>query len=328
MLDSRTPQYIARVGFIAAVTLSAGAALAIAQSAPANQQPVPGTGVTTRGPAASVPATGLGTPADSSVVSRVPQRETLLRMQRPITITFNETRLEDVMKFIQEITRADIEPMWTDERNSSGLEKERAITFTQEKGTALMLLEKVLEKATSDVTGGGNTWQLSELGTLQVGPRDRLNKFKRLELYPVSDLLMEFARNNDAPEFDLDSVLQSGNGGGGGQSPFQDNQDDEEVNPQRKQEKAAELQTLITTLVEPDQWSDNGGEAATVRFFQNSFLVTAPDYIHRQINGYPYWPATATRVVQAKGRRYVTLGIDTATSQLRGIENQEVTGPK
>lgn len=279
--------------------------------------------------AGTVPA-AIVTGAAPAATTGVPQRDTLIRMQRSIQITFNETRLEDVMKFIAEVTRADIETMWADDQNSSGLDKEKTISIKQDKGTSLNLLEKVLEKATSDLTGAtGNTWQLTENGTLQVGPRERLNKFRRVELYSVRDLLMEIPNYDGAPEFDLQSVLQNQGGGGGGQSPFRENQEDDNNSGVKPfTERVTELEGLLTELVEPEQWTNNGGDAATIRFYQNTFIINAPDYVHRQINGYPYWSARATKVAMVNKRRYVTLGIDTAISQLSGIENQAVTGPK
>jgi len=261
-----------------------------------------------------------------------PQRDTLVRLQRPITITFADTGLQDVMKFIAEVTGADIETMWADDQNSAGLDKEKTISLKVEKTTGLALIEKVLEKATTESTGsGGNTWQMSESGTLQVGPRERLNKFRRVEIYAVRDLLMELPNYTNAPDFDLSSVLQSSGqgGGGGGQSPFRD-KGDQTANVKPLRERIDELQKLLIDLVEPEQWLDNGGDGATIRFYQDTFIINAPDYVHRQLNGYPYWSQRATKIATVKGRRYVTLGVDTALAGLSGIENQPVTipGPK
>ncbi len=260
-----------------------------------------------------------------------PARDTLIKMQRTLSVDFKETPLADAMKFITEVTGADIEAMWVDDQNSTGLDKERQITLKLDKGTGLDLLERVLEKATTDATGaGGNTWQMTENGTLQCGPKDRLNKFRRVEIYSVRDLLMEIPQYANAPEFDLQSVLQSSGqqGGGGGQSPFRDNGDQGGSTTRPLDQRVEELQSLITELVEPEQWVDNGGEAASIRFFQNTFIVNAPDYVHRQLDGYPYWPQRATRVASVKGRRYVTLSPDAALAGLAGIENQQVSGPK
>ncbi len=302
---------------VAALTLLTAAGTAMAQtSAPAAAAP----DATTAAPSApSAPPTRS---------SGIPQRDTLQRMMRPVTIQFKEHRLEDVMKFLTDITQADIEVMWQDDFGSSGLEKDTPITLKQDKGTALDLLLKVLDKAQSDTAASGNSWQLNDSGTLQVGPKARLNKFKYVKLYSIADLLLEIPDYANAPEFDLQSVLQNqgGRGGGGGsQSPFRDNNTTSTAPTKTPAERGREIQEILISLVEPDQWLDNGGDGATVRYFQGNLLVNAPDYIHRQIDGYPYWPAESTRVSTVKGRRYVTLGVDTSTNKLDGFVNQPVT---
>jgi hypothetical protein len=41
---------------------------------------------------------------------------------------------------------------------------------------------------------------------------------------------------------------------------------------------------VVTDLVEPEQWEENGGSAATIRYFQGGLLENAPGYIHRQLD--------------------------------------------
>jgi hypothetical protein len=274
---------------------------------------------------AEAQTTTRGVPRERATGS--PQRDTLLKMTRLVEIDFTDTRLEDVMRFVQEITQADIEVFWMDDRNSVGLDKDALVTLKLRRATALDLVEKVLEKVAGEsFGGGGNTWQMTESGTMQIGPKARLNKYKRVELYNVQDLLLELPNYTEAPDLDLQSVLQNtGQGGGSGQSPFQDNND--QGGPPRRpyDERLNELVNLITTLVEPEQWVDNGGDGASLRGFQGNLIVNAPDYVHRQINGYPYWPATATRVAQSKGRRWVTLGVDSSIAKLAGFSNVPVT---
>lgn len=275
-------------------------------------------------------------PVSSGAAPRVrasssPQRDTLVRMMRPVAVEFTETRLEDAMKYIGEITQADMEVLWQDERNSTGLNKETPITLKVERTTALALIEKVLESATDDATGaGGNTWQLSSSGTLQVGPKERLNKFKRIEIYNVQDLLLEVPNYTQAPEFDLQSVLQStgqGGRGGGGQSPFRQTggQQNQGLGTRPYEQRLDDLVSLLTQLVEPEQWVDNGGDGASMRPFQGNLLVNAPDYVHRQLNGYSYWPSAATKVATTKERRYVTIGLDTSIAKVVGWDNVPVT---
>lgn len=268
-------------------------------------------------------------PSSQGVVrsTGIPQRDTLIRMQRAVSITFTDTTMESCMKFLAEVTGADIEVMWTDDQNNYGLDKEKVVNFKVEKRTALETLEKLLEKGTTESTGpGGCTWQLSETGTLQVGPKERLNKFKRVELYSVKDLLLEIPNYTEAPEFDLQSVLQN-SGQGSSQSPFRDNGDQQGTPTKPIEERVNDLIKLLTELVEPEQWVENGGDGASIRYYQGSLIVNGPDYVHRQLAGYPYWSQRATKYAMSKGRRYVTLGVDTSVAGLRGIENVRVTPP-
>lgn len=269
--------------------------------------------------------TRSGTPAVAT--TGIPQRDTLLKFQRPVSIEFTDQRLEDVMKFLQEITQADIDLMWLDDRNASGLDKEAQITLKFEKGSALTLLERILEKASAGQAGPSTaTWQLSDSGAMQIGTKDRLNKLKRVQIYPISDLILETPNYTNAPQFDLQQVLQqaSQRGGGGGQSPFQDSSSNT-IARKTNDEKTNELVTLITSLVEPDQWVESGGDGGSIRQFQGSLIVNAPDYMHRGIDGYPWWPQNQTRVVNSNGRRYVSLGLDTANSSLVGFDTQSIT---
>ena len=73
------------------------------------------------------------------------------------------------------------------------------------------------------------------------------------------------------PSIDLNTVLQSNTGGGGGQSPFKDANDKGALdNLPTMEERAKKIQDLITQLVEPSQWQDNGGEGASMHYFNGT----------------------------------------------------------
>lgn len=286
--------------------------------------------VVAAGSAAVAQTTAVVNPGRGTILSTgVPQRDTLLHITKPLTANFQDQRLEDVVKFIAEVTGADLEPMWLDDRNPVGLSKDTPITLNVQNKSGLSTLERILELATDSGAGpGGNSWQMSDSGALQFGPKERLNKFKRVELYAINDLLLEIPRYNNAPEFDISQALQSSGGGGGGggsSSPFQSSGGGNDTPRRTPEEKANEIIQILTTLVEPEQWQDNGGDGGSIRFFQGTLIVQAPDYMHRAINGYPYWSARSTKVAMSKGRRYVTLDGTYGSSQLLDIRNQETT---
>ncbi len=254
------------------------------------------------------------------------KRETIARLLKPVSISFNDQRLEDVMSFIEQLTGAEMEIMWLDDRNPDGLDKEAVITLTVKNVDALTLVEKVIAKAQFDSLSGGNSWQMSDTGAIQIGPKARLNTYRRVEIYDINDLLLETPDYDNAPEFDLSQVLQSGQGGGGGgQSPFQDQNDNDEPTVPRS-ERADDLRALITELVEFDQWVDNGGDAASIRYWQGSFIVNAPDYVHRQIGGYRWWPARrAAQGTATVERRWVTLDARYEHATIDGFTQHPVT---
>jgi hypothetical protein len=80
---------------------------------------------------------------------------------------------------------------------------------------------------------------------------------------------------------------------------------------------------LITQLVEQEEWVDNGGEGGTIRYYNGNLLVNAPDYMHRQINGYSYWPSYTARRVG--GQRYVSLNMDSSIGTVDGFVDWPIT---
>lgn len=285
-----------------------GLAALLAASAAAQQSP---TGTTSTREA--------GAPARVVEGGR-PERVTLSRMMRPLTASFQDEPLRDVMNYIVQQTGATLEIFWLDERTGTGLDPEQTITLNVENLPAITVLERVLAKA-EDVFGGGNNWQMTEWGEMQVGPTSRLNRFNRTEIYDINDLLLVLPEYPEVPTIDLQQALQASQGGGG-QSPFTGGEGDNELDERPIEERADEIISLIEDLVEPDHWIENS--RASIRYFKGTLIVRAPDYVHRGIVGYTYWPTRRLSAV-IEGRRYVTMGVDTGISTIDGFGQQPVS---
>lgn len=261
------------------------------------------------------------------------RRDTLLKMQKPVTIDMNETPLEDAIKYLVEVTGADIEALWTSETEGEGLSKESKVTMSAKGMPALLFLEKMLGR----IDGGAekNAWQMDEEGVLQVGTKNRLNKYRRVEIYDVNDLLFILPVYDNAPQIDLQQVLQQAGrgGGGGGSSPFREGGANgrggrqQQQDPPTKEQRIKDLvDNIIIKFIEPDQWVNGGGEGGTIYPHEGTLIVNAPDYMHRQLAGYKWWPSFRASA-NSGGRRYVQLNIDTSINQLeRPIRTVPVTG--
>ncbi len=301
---------LVRVGMAsAAVVLAASAGLAQSSSASSSSQ----------GTTAAAPA-GQHSTGDA-------RRDNLLKMQRPVTIDMNETPLEEVFNYLREATGAELEPLWKSDTESEGLDKETKITLSAKNMSAMIFLEKVLSRLENGLRD--YTWQMDEEGPVQVGPKKRLNKFKRVEIYDINDLLFILPVYDNAPQIDLNQVLQSaGRGGGTGQSPFRENQNgrrNQNDMPPTKEDRAKTIKNIVTDIIEKDEWADSGGEGGAITYHEGAFIINAADYMHRQVNGYRWWP-TIRSSAQQGGRRYVSLNVDSAINQLdRPIRTLPVT---
>lgn len=220
-------------------------------------------------------------PAGQAAPLLSPGQLTEARLAKPIQFEVENQRLEDVVNAAIGVIGVEAEIFWNSD-GSAGLDRDATITLKSAGGSGLDVIERVLALAAIEGNDAA-TWQLTDAGTLQIGPRSRLNTYKRTEVYPVRDLLQARFDFTEAPEVDLDAAMQAGNGGGT-TTIFRDRGGDSAMTPETTfKERADELIDLIESSVETEQWVANGGDGASLRLFQDVLVVTAPEYIHRQI---------------------------------------------
>ena len=161
-----------------------------------------------------------------------------------------------------------------------GLQEDALITLSLQNKPALVILERVLAQMTDNQSA---TWQLRH-GVLDVGLKLPLaTRTAQLESYYIRDLLFK-VRNFTAPE--LGTFDGDGDGG-------------VEDDPSSEEEEIEKIIDLIRTFVEPNLWEENGGPCSITNY-KKTLLVNAPDFVHRQINGYEY---EARMPIDARRRR-------------------------
>jgi hypothetical protein len=240
----------------------------------------------------------LGVAAQSSSAEQAAERDaraaTMRSLGRVITVDLNDARLEDIIQFLRDFSGATIDVMWLDDQANEGLQKDQRLTISAKDSTVLAFLERILEKSQTEFSP--NTWQFTREGNgIEIGPKSRLNSKAFLKMYDVNDMLYQIPDFVDAPSLDLDQVLNQGQQGSSGASGgiFQDANNNEGGVGPTTEELAQNLMNIITENIEPEQWQDNGGTGGTIRFYNGFLLIRAPDYIHRQLTGYPAPTPTA-----------------------------------
>jgi hypothetical protein len=276
-----------------------------------------------------------------------------------ITANFENTPAKTAFEFIGKQLGVPFIVRFAGEGGSEGIDPELEITLNLEKMPAVSAVERLLEICGTD---SPCTWQIRE-GFIEAGTKDRLAApaARELRMYPIRDLLFEPPMFDNAPDFNLGSALQqggqSGGGGGGGMGgggggfggggggfgggggggggmggggsggggggligdPGED--------PERpsEEEKADQLMDIIMEQCEPDAWKDAGGDWATMRYYQGVLIIRAPDFIHRQIDGYPFAPVRP-RASAAGTKRYVTFTGEFSIVQNLGFGTTTVKG--
>ena len=187
----------------------------------------------------------------------------------------------------------------------AGLDPETTITLKLTDQPALVVLERIIAQLDSE---GNATWQLRH-GSLEVGLKSQLASRgrQRLETYYIRDLLFTI-RNFEAPALDT-STGTGGNGGGsggtgggvgGGSGGGGQGGGIGGGTPEPKQQDEIEqIIELIVKFVEPQLWEQNGGECSITNY-KKTLLIRAPDFMHRQINGYSYLASQPEQVRQRR----------------------------
>jgi general secretion pathway protein D len=204
----------------------------------------------------------------------------LLESRKQPAVIENST-LEEALAFIKQIASVEMDVDWSSLENV-GINKETPVSLTLSKVSAKVLLDKVLERASEDPTAGA-AWTIKE-GMIFIASKEDINRDRVLAIYDIKDLLVVIPDFEEAPEFNLQSVLQSGQGGGG-QSPFQDQggnqqEDEDALSPE---ELTDQLVEIIQKSVDSEGWEDNGGETGYIQRFQGNLIVTQTPANHREI---------------------------------------------
>lgn len=193
--------------------------------------------------------------------------------------------LRDVVDFLANMGDIDILADWDEDGFGPGLDPEKMVTLQLKNRVSLVsILEQVLDQAVDEEA----TWVLGE-GFIKIGTKEDLNKHRYVRIYPVRELLFVVPTFYDAPELDLQSILSGSQNGEINQNIFDDEQQDNQDGPRSDEEALSEdLIEMITSIVDPLQWEDGGGEGGSIRYFKGSLIVNAADYLHRQVGGYPF----------------------------------------
>lgn len=220
-----------------------------------------------------------------SFVESEADRKVLATLEtRRIPASFRDNTVEDVLAFVGTVTNLNIDVDW-DSLAQIGIERDKEITLELREVPARVVLERILEKAQPDAFSRAG-WAVND-GVLVVAADDALRKNTFVVIYDIRDLLFQIPDFPDAPQLDLDQVLNQGaqGGGGGGGSVFGgDTGNTEGVGP-TEEELMDRILEILQTNVDFEGWRDNGGETGVIQELNGNLIITNTAKNHREIQG-------------------------------------------
>jgi hypothetical protein len=240
-----------------------------------------------------------------------------------VTLSFDETPARDAIAALGDVIQIRIVGRYSDDRIGFGIDPTLPVSIKADNQEALSVLEEILEQCE---VYEDCTWQLRK-GFVEVSTKERLSvpAARELRTYNIRDFMIEppqFASPHNSVAVPREhryscSVL-------GRPAPRTLEPDGSSSRRKAPEDLAMEIVEGIVGTIEPGRWDageeDDGnaeraqpihrapvnpgtsGQAArghpprsatgvakwaTVRLWRDELIIRAPDFIHRQINGYP-----------------------------------------
>ncbi|MFI4897160.1 MAG: hypothetical protein ACIARR_04980 [Phycisphaerales bacterium JB059] len=197
---------------------------------------------------------------------------------KTMPVNFQDNALVDVLGFIESYAGVNMDVDWLS-LDDIGIDQETPVNLSLSAVPVETVLDRVLEKVSDPDLPA--SWAITD-GILTIASDEVLRRNTSLEIYDIRDLLIEVPDYDEAPEFDLQSILQAGQGGGG-QSPFSGQTQDRERVP--REERVEQITTIVQNTIDPDGWTDLGGDTSSIQELNGNLIITTTPRIHREIIG-------------------------------------------
>lgn len=215
-----------------------------------------------------------------------PENQSVLaKLDQPVQqARFADATIEQVVQFVEAISQLNIDVDWAS-LEEIGVDRSTPVSLNLSRVPIRTVLDRVLDKVSPDRLSRA-AWAVND-GILQIASDEALRKNTILAIYDIRDLLIEVPDFDNAPEFDLSQVLQSNQGGGGrgGQSPFQNTNDDNNDTRLPLEERRQQIIDIITQNIDFEGWTDNGGDTGRIQPLAGSLIITNTARNHREIGG-------------------------------------------
>jgi len=213
----------------------------------------------------------VDTPANRAVLAQLGSSRVQMNLQ--------DNPLESALNYIAQQAEVAIDVDW-EQLDRLGITPNSTVSLRLSNSVnAVTALDRLLEKASPGDFEQAD-WAIID-GLLTVSSAETLLDKTAVGMYDINDLLHEIPDYPDVPEIDLQQALQSSQGGGG-QSPFQD-QGNNEIDETPLEDRINEIIEIVENNIDDDRGFLEG--RWTITPYRGLLIVRATPRAHRQIGG-------------------------------------------
>lgn len=129
-----------------------------------------------------------------------------------VAIDVSAIDARSLVAWVRDRTGVDVRVTWRTAQDPDGADPDRVVTLRVAGATRERLWSRLAELLGDDRTGELQ-WQSAGEGVVEIGPKRVLNRRKSVVTYDVMELLKPQRDFTEAPEIDLQSVLQGSRSG-------------------------------------------------------------------------------------------------------------------
>lgn len=213
--------------------------------------------------------------------SETPENRRVLASLESTRLPVNfDNSLGDVVSFLESVTSENFDVDWSSLELIS-IDEQTPVQLNLNNVPISTVLDRIVDKISDPLSPAG--WAVRD-GIVQIASDEALRRNTALVIYDIRDLLIEVPDYQDAPQIDLQNVLQSNQGGGGGQSPFDGDTDDDNEERDR-QDRIDQITDIIRSNVDSLNWVANGGDTGSIQELAGSLIIRNTPKNHRAITG-------------------------------------------
>ncbi|UYV11254.1 MAG: hypothetical protein NCW75_08050 [Phycisphaera sp.] len=226
------------------------------------------------------PAISQSRDAQAEFVDSAANRRVLAQLESSrVQMDLQNNPLENALAYIANQAEVDMDIDW-EALDTKSIDRNTPVTLRLAGSVnAITAIERLLDKVSFDEFSKAD-WAIVD-GLLTISTAEKLVNETDVGMYDINDLLHEIPDYPDVPEIDLQQALQSSQGGGG-QSPFQD-QGNNELEETPLEDRINEIIDIVENNIDDDQGFIEGTWSITP--FRGVLIVRATPRAHRQIGG-------------------------------------------